>query len=499
MKKILTVVLDGFGLRDEEHGNAIKMADMPNFNNLLKEYPNSKLFASEEAVGLPKGQFGSSEVGHSTIGAGRRIKQNMTKIDEFIENDIDNDEDFKEMINNIRLNKSNVHLIGLCSPGGVHAHMKHFAAMLKKFKEYNISEVYLHLITDGRDSYIKDSMKFILSLQKDINEIGVGQIATVCGRYYAMDRDERYERTKVMYDLLVNSIGLNTKNLNDTINSCYEKRVTDEFLPPIILNSTATVKDNDIIFWLNYRNDRAIQLLDSLTNKEFKRFNTKKLNNVELYSFFPIAENIKVHSMMEEDEIQNPLGIYLSNLGMTQARIAETEKFPHVTYFFDGGFEGKLPGCDKIEIPSPKVATYDLTPEMSAVEVTKKTISCMEKDYDFILTNFANPDMVGHTGNLDATIKAVETVDLCLGKLLEAAKDNFYTIFILGDHGNAEMMLDENNQIVTTHTTSQVPFIITDTKVSVENGDLTQVAPTILKYMDIASPKEMKDTKTLIK
>ena len=203
--------------------------------------------------------------------------------------------------------------------------------------------------------------------------------------------------------------------------------------------------------------------------------------------------------MMEEDEIQNPLGIYLSNLGMTQARIAETEKFPHVTYFFDGGFEGKLPGCDKIEIPSPKVATYDLAPEMSAVEVTKKTISCMEKDYDFILTNFANPDMVGHTGNLDATIKAVETVDLCLGKLLEAAKDNFYTMFILGDHGNADMMLDENDQIVTTHTTSQVPFIVTDPKISVENGDLTEVAPTILKYMDIASPKEMKDTKTLIK
>ncbi len=499
MKKILTVILDGFGIREETHGNAIKDSNMPYFNSLLSKYPNSLLSASEESVGLPKGQFGNSEVGHMIIGAGRYIKHQATRIDEFLEDEIDNDEDFLEMLKNIKDNNSNVHLIGLCSDGGVHSLYRHFFSILKKFKQHNVSNIYLHLITDGRDTYSKDSMKYILDVQKNITEIGVGKIASICGRYYAMDRDQNYSRTKTMYDLITKGIGLTTNNLKETIEKCYQKKVTDEFLPPILINPNGIIKDNDVAFWINYRSDRGIQLMESLSDKGFNKFPTKMINNLQCYSFFPIDKKVNVHSLLENEEINNSLGKYFSDLGLSQARIAETEKYSHVTKFFDGLYQGNLNKCDKFLIPSPKVATYDLKPEMSALEITQKVIQCMEKDYDFILVNYANPDMVGHTGNMEATIKALEILDKCLEKVIESSKDNFYTAFILGDHGNADIMLDDEDRIVTTHTISKVPFIITDTKVEVKDGDLTNVAPTILKYMDISLPKEMKNTNNLFK
>jgi len=499
MKKILTIILDGFGYREEEEGNAIKAARMKNFESIWNNYPHTTIYASEEPIGLRKGQFGNSEIGHSTIGAGRIVKQNETLVDEFLENADDN-LTFQMLIDYTRSNPDkSVHLMGLCSDGLVHSDMEHFIKLYNRLVDNGVRNIYFHLITDGRDTATNSSYTYISKIEEVIKERETGSIATLCGRYYAMDRDKKWDRTKLYYDLITKAKGFKFDTPKEAIDASYNENITDEFIKPIIIDNNGVIKDNDSVIWINYRADRSKQIVSTLTDVNFEEFKTQEYTNLNVYTFFPLDKTIKTKNFLPLNQVENPLGLYLSNLGLSQARVAETEKFAHVTYFFDGSTNGKIEKCDKYLIPSPKVATYDLKPEMSAVEVTKKTIDCMQKDYDFILVNFANPDMVGHTGNWNAAVKACITIDICLGKLLEVAEDNFYKIVILADHGNADIMFDENKVPVTTHTLSKVPFIILDNKVKLaDDGSLINVAPTILEYMDIAVPKEMADTPSLI-
>jgi len=499
MKKICMIILDGYGFSDNTLGNAVKLAPPTNFLELWNKYPHVLLEASGEAVGLESGQFGNSEVGHTTIGAGRKIRQSIALMNDFLASDVMKNEVFWDMIDEIQLNHKPLHIMGLLSDGKVHSSMEHFLKLFDVLKKLEINDVYVHVISDGRDTDTKALYTYITELENKMKEVGFGHIASICGRYYAMDRDKNYDRTKKYFDMVVNQIGLQANNVAMMIQKCYEKGITDEFLPPILTKDYKKIQREDVVLWMNYRTDRAKQILETLINHNFRGFEIPEDYNAHVYSFLPIDPKIKVRNFIEKDEVANPLGIYLSNLGLTQARIAETEKYAHVTYFFDGENNSSLEGCQKFLIPSPKIATYDLKPEMSAVEVTKKCVSCMEKDYDFILMNYANPDMVGHTGNLEATIKACITVDMCLKVIAEKAEENFYTLVILADHGNADQMVDEKGNPVTTHTTSKVPFILGDTRFKlVNNGDLTNVAPTILEYMEIALPKEMRETESLI-
>lgn len=497
MKKILTIILDGFGLREDEHGNAIKAADMKCFNRLWEEYPHSILSASEEAVGLHEGQFGNSETGHLTIGAGRLIKQNETLVDEFLKSNVLENEVFLKLLEN---KEKDIHLMGLCSDGNVHAGIDDFLNFYEILVKNGFTKIHFHLITDGRDTMVDVSRKYISQIEDAIKKYNVGDIATICGRYYAMDRDKHYDRTQRYYDLVTRGIGIKSNDINRVIETLYQKNITDEFLEPILVNPNSLIKNNDVLVWMNYREDRAKQIISSFVNTDFPYFRRLNMDNLLVFSFLKIDKDIPTNHFIKEQIITNPLGLYFEKLGLTQARIAETEKFPHVTYFFDGGYNGKISKCNEFLIPSPKVATYDLQPEMSAVPVTKKCIECMMQDYDFILMNFANTDMVGHTGNYDATVNACIAVDICLNKIIEKAEENFYKVIILADHGNADIMIDDNGNKVTTHTLSKVPFIILDKNVKLKDkGDLTMVAPTILEYMDIAIPEEMKDTDILLK
>ena len=499
MKKVLTIVLDGFGLRKNINGNAVKLANMPTFRRLWNEYPHCQLLASEEAVGLEKGQMGNSEVGHTTIGAGRLIKQNFMQINDMFNNgDIYKNQVFQELVSYAKNSKKTIHLMGLTSDGKIHSHIGFIKMMIEALYKENITNVYLHAITDGRDTSPTVSYRYIKDVDDLLRKYNMGYVVSVCGRYYALDRDKKWERTKIYSQLVTENVGTKVKDLEQAINFCYQKNVTDEFLPPMIVNDGMPIKDGDILLWLNYRPDRAKQILTVLTDANFNEYQTTHYHNLKCYTFYPIAEAKNSKHFLEVPNVKNSLGVYLSTLGLSQARIAETEKYAHVTYFFDGGKELQLEKCDRFLIPSPKVATYDLKPSMSALEVTSRCIDCLDKDYDFIFMNFANPDMVGHTGNLKAAISALETIDQCLAKIMIAAKENYYTVIILSDHGNCDEMIDDNGNVCTTHSLYPVPFIITDKKVKLENGNLTQVAPTILKYMDIALPKEMKDTKPLI-
>lgn len=496
MKKILTIILDGFGYREEENGNAIKAAHMNNYNSLWDSYPHTLLETSEEAVGLNKGQPGNSEVGHMTIGAGRLLKQNEIIVNEFLENpDLEN----KNVIKLLSLKGKDVHIMGLCSDGNIHAGVDDFINMFKFLTENGFTKIHFHLITDGRDTGTHDAMKYINMIRDAIKAAGVGNITSICGRYYAMDRDQNWDRTESYYNLAVNGKGINSINIEKTIQQSYEENITDEFIKPIIC-SKDTIKNGDVLIWMNYRADRAKQILNSIVNCDsFENFSVKDLSEVTVFSFLPVDKKIKTLNLIEPQTFKNALGLYLSELGFTQARIAESEKYAHVTYFFDGGFDGKIENCDKIHVESPSVATYDLKPEMSCIEVTKKVISAMNSDYDFILVNFANPDMVGHTGNMEATAKACMAIDVCLGKIMEKAEDNFYKVIILADHGNSDKMINEDGTPCTTHTTALVPFIVCDNKVKLKNGgSLVNVAPTILDYMDIAIPKEMENTESLL-
>lgn len=499
MKKILTIILDGFGIRDSEIGNAIKMAKMPNYNFLMENYPHSFLGASEAAVGLPSGQFGNSEIGHLTIGAGRVIKSKIGVIGESLAKDaFEQTETFNNLIHHIKQNNSVLHLMGLVSDGGVHSNIDYFKEIIKILQLKEIKNVCFHAITDGRDTKVDEGINYLKDLEQVLTSTGVGKIVSISGRYYAMDRDKKYERTKEYYDAIVNGLARRSTDVETAMSGYYSREIYDEFIPPILIDEDGKIKDNDGLLWLNFRPDRAIQILTSLTNKEFDGFNHTIVNNLKVVTMFPTAETVIADNIFPDiSENGTSLGRYFSELGLTQGRIAETEKYAHVTYYFDGGIDQKLPGAEYYLLPSPKVATYDLSPEMRTVDITKKVVSCMEKDLDFILVNYACPDMLGHTGIIEATVKSLEILDECLGKIIKSAETNFYTIILLSDHGNADYMVDESGNPVTSHSISKVPFIITDKKIKLKDGILADVAPTILSYMDIAIPNEMENSKVL--
>lgn len=500
MKKILMIILDGFGMREEEKGNAVKLANMEFFNSLWNNYPHSLLKASEHYVGLPDGQFGNSEVCHQVIGLGHKVKQKITILSEAVEEKtiLDNVE-FQEMVNHVNMYDSTLHLMGLTSDGGVHSHIDYMKKIIPLLKEQGIKKIVFHAITDGRDTYRKSSIKYLDEINKILIEEGIGYIGTIAGRFYAMDRDNKWERTKTYYDLITEGKGFKIKNYAAAIRSCYEKNITDEFLPPLLLNEDAIFKENDCLLWLNFRPDRARQILNSLTHPKFYDFRTIRPNNFKVYTMFKQEDVPYVKSLFEfnHDNLY-PIGKYFSDLKLTQARIAETEKYSHVTYFFNSELSKEFEGQDNYLVPSPKVTTYDQTPLMSARDVTTKVKEALEKDYDFILVNYANPDMLGHTGNLEATITSLQGLDKLLEDVIHTAEDNFYKVFILADHGNCDEMLTETGEVITTHSLAEVPFIITDNNIELKpNGDLTMVAPTLLKYMDIALPKNMEGTKDL--
>lgn len=508
MEKVILVILDGWGLGKKYSGNAIELSETPNFDFLIKNYPNSKLDASGLAVGLPEGQMGNSEVGHLNIGSGKIIYQDLTKISKAIKdrNFYDN-KSLIEAITHAKENNSNLHLMGLVSYGGVHSHMDHLIALLKLCKDNNFNKVFVHAFLDGRDVSPTSGKSDIQSLLDEMNNIGVGKLSSVSGRYYSMDRDKRWDRIEKSYNNMVLGIGDESKEPVNSIIESYERGITDEFIEPFIVldenGNKNIINNNDSIIFFNFRPDRAREMTRALIDKNFSGFNRKKvLTNIEficMTQYDATLENVKIAFPSEFHK--NTLGEVISKNNLKQLRIAETEKYAHVTFFFNGGVEEPSKGEDRKLIASPKVTTYDLKPEMSAIEVTEKVIIEINKgNYDLIVLNYANTDMVGHTGNIDASIKAVETVDSCLGKILDATIKNNLTMLITADHGNSEYLIDEGtNEIFTAHTTNKVPFIeFPNKEIKLKDGKLSDIAPTILDIMNINQPEEMTGTSLII-
>ena len=487
MKPLILCILDGVGLKDNNKGNALNIAKTPNLDKLFKNYPNSKLNASENYVGLPTGQMGNSEVGHINIGTGRKVKQAIDIINEEIKNDkLKDNIILNKLIKHVQNNKSTLHICGLLSDGGIHSHINHLLALIDILKDKKIT-VYYHIFTDGRDTKPNESLKYIKILENKIKETNLGSIATISGRYYAMDRDNRWDRIQKTYKEMTEI----TKeyNIENKINKSYEEGITDEFIKPFTVNNKP-IEDNDGILVFNFRPDRLRELFTALTNPNFKEIKTKKYNNLFLATLFPVDKNVICENLYTHPKVENYLGKIFEKENLKQLRIAETEKYAHVTYFFDGENKEKLKNCEQILIPSKKVATYDLAPEMSAKEITQKLLDII-KNYDIIILNFANGDMVGHTGNLKATIKAIEIVDECIGKIYKEIKKLNGTMIITADHGNCDKMIDDDGNIITSHSLSKVPLIITNKNIKLKDGKLSDIAPTILKLLNIKIPKEM--------
>ncbi len=483
--------MDGIGIRKEDHGNAVRAANTKNLDKLLENYPHSLLNASGTDVGLPEGQMGNSEVGHTNIGAGRVVYQPLELISSEIRNKkIYDNENINEVLNHVKENNSKLHILGLLSDGGVHSHIDHLFGLLDMLKELKVTNVYIHIFTDGRDTLPTSGIEFVKKLEEKLDKLGFGKIASISGRYYAMDRDNNWDRIKKEYDVIVNGLGRVKPNIEEYIKDSYKKDVTDEFIKPMLIDKSGIISNNDGLITFNFRPDRLRELFTAITNTKFNEFPHKKFRNIKLVTMMPVSDDVKCKNAYKHQNLDNTLGEYLSSKGIKQLRIAETEKYAHVTYFFDGGVEKDLKGADRILIPSPKVATYDLMPEMSAYKITDKLLEVMD-NYDFVVLNFANGDMVGHTGVFDATVKAVEVVDECVGKIYNKALEIGATLVITADHGNSDYMLDDNNNIITSHSTSRVPLIITDTNYKLKNGKLADIAPTILDLMGIEIPKEM--------
>ena len=484
MKPLLLCILDGVGINKNIKGNAYKLANTPHLDELFKKYPSSKLEASGEQVGLPKGQMGNSEVGHSNIGAGRIVYQSIQYINQEIKNKkFNKNEKILEMFDYVKKNNSKLHLMGLVSDGGVHSSLSHLQALINLCYKNKV-DFYLHVFTDGRDTLPNSSLSYIESL-----DLKNGVIASISGRYYAMDRDNRYDRVEKAYDVITGTSDSKYSSVKEAIKSNYENNITDEFILPGLIDEDGIVNDNDGIIFFNFRPDRLRELGSALSNKDFTGFKRKKQVNIKLLTMMPVSDEVINDTIYDLNEVVNPFGEYISKLGYKQLRIAETEKYAHVTYFFDGGKELDLKNCDRILIPSPNVATYDLKPEMSAYEITDTLLEKMG-NYDVIILNFANGDMVGHTGNLDAAIKAVETLDECVNKLYEKIISLNGIMIITADHGNCEEMLDENNNILTSHTTNKVPFLITG-NYKLKDGKLGDIAPTLVYLLNEKVPKEM--------
>ena len=500
-KQYILMIMDGVGLNDESKGNAFKLANTPNLDKLIAKYPNTYIATSGMAVGLPEGQMGNSEVGHTNIGAGRIVYQDLTRITKEInDGDFFKNEEFLKAIENVKNNNSSLHLMGLLSDGGVHSHNSHLYALLKLAKEQGIENVYIHVFLDGRDTPPTSAIEYLKELEEKIKEIGVGKIATLAGRYYAMDRDKRWDREKLAYDAMVNGIGNKFKTVQKAVENSYEAQEFDEFVKPIVItdeegNEIAKIKDKDSVIFFNFRPDRARQIVRVITEPDFSEFETVKMNNLYFVTMTEYDETLNhVHVAYKPQVLKNTLGEVLSNRGYTQVRCAETEKYAHVTFFFNGGEEKQYKGEDRILVASPKVATYDLKPEMSAYEVTDKIIDAIEsKKYDVIIMNYANGDMVGHTGIIEKAIEAVEALDTCVGKVISKLEEVGGEALITADHGNCEYMLDlKTGEAITSHSTFDVPLIVVSDRVkSLKNGRLCDLAPTLLALMGEEKPSEM--------
>ena len=493
------IIMDGFGLANASDDNAVSLAQTPVLDRLFREYANTTLSASGLDVGLPDGQMGNSEVGHTNIGGGRVVFQDLPRISRAIDDgSFFKNEAYNKAMDNCLKNGSSLHLYGLLSDGGVHSHIQHLFALLQMAKGKGLKKVYIHCFLDGRDVSPTSGKGFVQELCDKCAEIGVGKIATVMGRYYAMDRDKRWERVQMAYDAMVYGEGVHNADPVDAVAKSYANGVTDEFVEPVVCDSEGTIGDNDSVIFFNFRPDRAREITRAIVDPEFDGFQreffpTTYVCNTEYDASMP---NVLV--AWPRVAVKNGLGEYLSSMGMTQLRIAETEKYAHVTFFFNGGVEKQYPGEDRVLVPSPKVATYDLQPEMSAFEVCDKCVERIESGaYDVIILNFANCDMVGHTGVLEAAVKAVETVDTCVGKVVEATLKMGGIAMITADHGNAEDMKQEDGSPMTAHTTNPVPFILCGAGSELRTGRLADIAPTILDVLGLACPPEM-DGRTLI-
>lgn len=499
-KKVALLILDGLGYGPKNSANAVLAAQTPFIDSLLEKYPNSSLEASGEAVGLPAGQMGNSEVGHMNLGAGRVVYQELGRINKAVaDKEFESDKVIQAAFDYAKTNNKKVHFIGLLSDGGVHAHINHLMALCDAAKVAGLTneQVFVHAFLDGRDTDPNGGLGYVQKLENHLSN-SVGTIASAIGRYYAMDRDNRWERVKEAYDLLTSGKGTASTDLEKSIQTSYENGVTDEFIKPIVMvdetnKPVATIQEGDVVFCYNFRTDRGREITIALTQEEFPDYNMKPLNlyYVTMTSYDDTFKNVNV--VFQKDNLSNTLGEVLEKHNKSQVRIAETEKYPHVTFFFSGGRELAFEAERRLLIPSPKVATYDLQPEMSAQSITDAIINDMETNVpDFICLNFANPDMVGHTGVFSAVVKAVETVDQCTQKVVEAGLANGYSFIILADHGNSEFMLNEDGSPNTAHTTNLVPCVLIDKDfTNIKDGKLGDVAPTILTLFGVEIPKEM--------
>lgn len=500
---VALIILDGFAFRDETFGNAVAQAKKPNFDRYWDSFPHSTLTACGEAVGLPDGQMGNSEVGHLNIGAGRIVYQSLTRIHKSIrEGDFFKNEKLLSSIEHVKENNSKLHIMGLLSDGGVHSHYEHLFALLKLAKSHGVDEVYVHGFLDGRDVGPTTAAGYIEETEKQMNEIGVGKFASIHGRYYAMDRDKRWERVQLTYNALVDGIGHTAASAKLGVENSYEREVFDEFVNPFVITEegkpVATIDSNDAVVFFNFRPDRAIQLSTVFTNDSFIGFklSEKHPENLKFVTFTHYSVDVQADVVFESNDLVNTVGEVIAQHGLTQLRIAETEKYPHVTFFMSGGREAKFRGEERILIASPKVATYDLKPEMSAYEVTDALLEEIAADkFDAILLNFANPDMVGHSGMLEPTVKAIEVVDECLGKVVDAILAKGGSAIITADHGNSDEVVTVEGQPMTAHTTNPVPVIVTKPNITMRDGGiLADLAPTMLKLLNVKQPQEMTGT-----
>ena len=500
-KLTMLMILDGFGINEKEEGNGVKQANIPHLNEILSKNPNTIIHTSGLEVGLPEGQMGNSEVGHTNIGAGRIVYQDLAKITKAIQDgDFFSRSEFVKAIENCRANNSKLHLMGLLSNGGVHSHNRHLYGLLELAKRKDFEDVYVHCFMDGRDTPPASGESFITELEEKIQEKGVGQIATLSGRFYAMDRDKRWERVSEAYNAMVNGVGEKATSAISAIEESYQKEVFDEFVKPTVITNkagepVAKIEDGDSVIFFNFRPDRAREITRAIVDKEFDGFETKKINTyfVCMTPYDETMPNVEV--AYRKEEIRNTFGEYISRRGLKQLRIAETEKYAHVTFFFNGGEEKQYDGEDRILVPSPKVETYDLKPEMSACEVCDKVVEAIKSEkYDSIILNFANPDMVGHTGNTDAVVKALETIDECVQRVVDAVNEVNGTLLITADHGNCEQMIDyKTGEPQTAHTTNPVPLAIVGlpSNKKIKEGRLADLAPTMLDIMGLEKPDEM--------
>lgn len=503
-KLVALIILDGFAYGEHNQGNAVYLANKPNFDYYIKNYPNTTLLASGEAVGLPEGQMGNSEVGHLNLGAGRIVYQSLTRINKSIrEGQFFKNEHFLNAIENAKKNNKKLHILGLLSDGGVHSHIDHIIALVKLAKMEGLEKVYVHAFLDGRDVPPKSAITYVETLEQAMQEMKVGKIGTVAGRYYAMDRDKNFDRTQLAYDNMTQATGKHYPTAKAGILASYEAGVVDEFVVPFTVCDEAMIESGDSVIFANFRPDRAIQIATALSNplevNHLKHPDKPGLNTDKgprdlcFVCMMTYAESVKGEIAFDLQNLTHTYGEVISSHGLKQLRIAETEKYAHVTFFFDGGVDVEIPGSKRVLVNSPKVATYDLKPEMSAPEVTERAVEEINTgEYATVILNYANCDMVGHTGVIPAVIKAVETVDAGLGKVVEAVHAQGGVCIITADHGNAEKLLDENGKPFTAHTTNPVPVIITKQGIELrEGGTLGDIAPTMLELLGLEQPKEM--------